>query len=93
MEQASTKSHVAAYRKAFESEEYCPSVMLNFVIHKLGLKNDFALAMTLGCSPNDISIVRARREPVGDMLLLRCSEATDIGTKELKRLAGILPAL
>lgn len=76
--------------RAMENEAYCPGVMLNFVRHKLRARNDFDLSLRLDCSPVDISRIRHHRKAIGDMMLLRISEATEIPTKELKRLAGMI---
>lgn len=78
--------------ESLKREEYCPNVMFNFVRHKLGAKTDFDMALKLDCSPAQISKMRhpdTSGLAVSDLMLVRISEATDIPTKELKRLAGM----
>lgn len=73
-----------------DDEAYCPSVLLNFVAHRLGARNDTALSMELGIGCDVISRVRQRVRPIGDSMLIRIHEKTGMSTKELKKLAGMI---
>ncbi len=64
-----------------------PEQLLDAVIRKLSLKNDAALARTLGVAPPLISKIRCRRLPVGAAILVRMLEITQLHIRELYWLA------
>lgn len=77
-------------QRLLKNPKYCPNVLLNFIAHRLGVEMDSQLARKLGCTPVALCKVRHRVEPVGDMMLLRMHEATDMRTLDLKQLAGMI---
>lgn len=77
-------------RRLLKNPRYCPNVLLNYVSHKLGVETDAQLRRIIGCTAAQISKVRHKVEPVGDMLLLRMHEETGLRTLELKKLAGMV---
>lgn len=68
---------------------YNTAHMLDLVLERNKLKNDAALARTLGVAPPVISKVRNDVLPLGPALLVKLHESTGMSTKEIKALAGI----
>ena len=68
---------------------YTPNVLIDFVLDQQKLKNDAALARALKVAPPVISKVRSYRLPIGDSLLVKMHELTELPTKELKLKMGI----
>ncbi|MEC4720369.1 hypothetical protein RY831_14500 [Noviherbaspirillum sp. CPCC 100848] len=67
---------------------YNPSRLLDIVIDRLQLKNDAALARTLGVPAPMISKIRHRRLPIGASLLISMHEETGWSIRELRDLMG-----
>ncbi len=67
---------------------YDPNNLLDSLIEKLHLKNDAALSRALEVAPPVISKIRHRRLPVGDSLLIRMHEVSDLSIRELRILMG-----
>jgi DNA-binding transcriptional regulator YdaS (Cro superfamily) len=68
---------------------YDPNRLLNAVLAKLNLKNDAALARTLGVAPPVLSKVRHRRLPVAAGLILQIHDATRFSINEIRGLMGV----
>jgi hypothetical protein len=68
---------------------YNPSNLLDAVIEKLGLRNDSHLSHRLETTPPQISKLRNKRLPLGDVMLVRLHEETGFSIRELRQLAGI----
>ena len=62
--------------------------LLDLLIDKLRLKNDAALCRALEVAPPVVSKIRHGRLPVGDTILLRMHEISDIPLRKLKELLG-----
>lgn len=67
---------------------YNPNRLLDFVIDKLHLKNDAALARTLGVPAPVISKIRHGSLPIGATLLIAMHEETGWSIRELRDLMG-----
>lgn len=65
---------------------YRPNELLDLVKAQLALKNDVALAHTLGVLPSTISNIRHERLLIGDYILVRIHEEIGLSIRELKRL-------
>lgn len=65
------------------------NTLLDWAIDKLNLRNDADLARKLSISPGVISKLRHGHLAVGPALLVKIHEATDVPTKELKKIAGM----
>ncbi len=83
---SSPQSSVSSIGLSDKLNEY-PAQLLDAVIRKLSLKNDAALARTLGVAPPLISKIRRRRMPVGAAILVRMLETTQLHIRDLYRLA------
>lgn len=88
-------AHIAYWLLMDKSEQdtkstttYNPSRLLDIVIDKLQLKNDAALARTLGVPAPMISKIRHRRLPIGAALLIAMHEETGWSIRELRDLMG-----
>jgi hypothetical protein len=68
--------------------QYDPNRLLDFLIERLKLKNDAALARTLSIMPPMISKVRSRRAAVSPALLVVMHEASGITIEELREQMG-----
>jgi hypothetical protein len=68
--------------------EYNPDRLLNALIDKLKVKNDFALSFALEVAPSVISKIRHRKIPVSASMLLRMNEITYLSIKDLRLLMG-----
>jgi hypothetical protein len=68
--------------------QYDPNRLLDFLIERLQLKNDAALARTLSIMPPMISKVRSRRAAVSPALLVVMHEASGITIEELREQMG-----
>lgn len=68
--------------------KYNPNYLLDFVIEKLNLKNDAALARTLGITPPVLSRIRHGKFPIGATILIAMHEETGMKVRELRRLMG-----
>jgi hypothetical protein len=62
--------------------------LLDFLLGKLGVKNDAALARVLEVAPPVISKVRNLRLPVGPTLLIAMHELTGMSVAELRAVMG-----
>ncbi|MBK4737914.1 hypothetical protein [Noviherbaspirillum pedocola] len=69
-------------------DHFNPDNLLDFLIKRLGLKNDAALSRALEVAPPVISKIRHRRMPVGASLLIRMHEVSDLPVAELRRQLG-----
>lgn len=58
--------------------------LLDFVLDKLGLKNDAALCRILEVPPPAISKLRHHTLPLGPTIMLRIHEETRVKIKELR---------
>jgi hypothetical protein len=67
---------------------YSPNRLLDFVIDKLSLKNDAALARTLGIPAPVISKIRHGRLSIGATLLIAMHEETECTIRELRDVMG-----
>lgn len=65
-----------------------PNLLLDYLIGKLGLKNDAALSRALEVAPPVISKIRNNRLPVGATLLISMHELTGLTVAELRSLMG-----
>lgn len=70
--------------------KYNPNYLLDFVIEKLKLKNDAALAKALGITPPVLSRIRHGKFPIGATILIAMHEETGMKVRELRRLMGDL---
>lgn len=70
--------------------KYNSNYLLDFVIEKLNLKNDAALARTLGITPPALSRIRHGKLPIGATILIAMHEETGMKVRELRRLMGDL---
>jgi hypothetical protein len=70
------------------SPEYRPEALLNFIISRLGLKNDAQLADALELRAPTISKIRNRKLAISPAFLIRVHDVTDISVFELRRLIG-----
>lgn len=68
--------------------DYNPNRLLDFLIDKLGLKNDAALCRVLEVAPPVISKIRHMRLPVGASMLIRMHEVSDMSIRELRDVMG-----
>jgi len=68
--------------------QYDPNRLLDFLIERLKLKNDAALARTLAIMPPMISKVRSRRAAISPALLVVMHEASGISLEELREQMG-----
>ncbi len=68
--------------------EYDPGRLLDVLRSTMKLKNDAALARTLGLSPPVISKIRHQQIPVGPSTLLRMHEVTELSIAHLRELMG-----
>lgn len=68
--------------------KYNPNYLLDFVIEKLNLKNDAALARTLGITPPVLSRIRHGKFPIGATILIAIHEETGMRVRELRHLMG-----
>ena len=71
-----------------DSEHYDPNTLLDVLRDKLKLKNDAALARTLGMAPPNLSKIRHRQLAIGATMLVRMHEESGLSIKELRRLMG-----
>lgn len=67
---------------------YNPNYMLDFVLGKLQLKNDAALARVLEVAPPVISKIRHHRLPVGATMLIRIHEVSGLSIRDIRDLMG-----
>ena len=67
---------------------YDPNRLLDFLIERLKLKNDAALARALSIMPPMISKVRSRRAAISPALLVVMHEASGISLEELREQMG-----
>ncbi len=67
---------------------YDPNKLLDFLIDKLGLKNDAALCRALEVAPPVVSKIRHKKLPVGASMLIRMHEVSDLSIRELRDLMG-----
>jgi hypothetical protein len=68
--------------------DYDPGRLLDVLRSTMRLKNDAALARTLGLSPPVISKIRHQQIPVGPSTLLRMHEVTELSIAHLRELMG-----
>jgi plasmid maintenance system antidote protein VapI len=78
----------AVTQEASAAEVMNPNALLDFVIEKLKLKNDAALARQLGVQAPVISKIRHNHLPIGATILIRMHELTNIGTRQLREVMG-----
>ena len=71
-----------------ENLSYAPERFIDGLIRRLGLRSYAALARVVGLSPSVISKVRNRRLPISSKILVQVHEATDIPSRELRRMMG-----
>ena len=67
---------------------YDPGRLIAFLVEKLALESDRALAKRIDISPASLSKIRNRKLPVGATFLIRSHEASDIPVKALRLLMG-----
>ena len=70
------------------SPDYDPASFLDALEKRFGIKNDAAMALTLGLKAPQISKVRHKRLPVTHMFLMRVHEAFDLPVRELRTMLG-----
>lgn len=70
------------------AEALNPGALLDFLIGKLKLKNDAALARELDVAPPVISKIRHFALPVGARILISMHEVTGMSIRELRELMG-----
>lgn len=63
-----------------------PHKLLDAVLLATGIKNDTRLAIKLEISPSAISVVRHKKKPVGETLILRLHKLSKISVKKLEKL-------
>jgi plasmid maintenance system antidote protein VapI len=68
--------------------DYNPNQLLDFLISKLQLKSDAALARMLEVAPPVLSKIRHHRLPVGASMLVRMNEVTGLSIRDLRDLMG-----
>jgi hypothetical protein len=71
-----------------EQYDYNPDRLLDALIEKLQLNNDYALSFALEVWPSVISKIRHRKVPVSASMLLRMNEVTYLSIKDLRYLMG-----
>lgn len=81
-------SEQRAARSDLNAHRYDPSHLLDTLLATLKLKNDAALARTLGLSAPVISKIRHRQIPVGASVLIRIHEVTGLSITVLRGLMG-----
>jgi len=70
-------------------EQVCRnSAFFDVLLGRLRLKNDAALSRALGVAPPVISKIRHGRLDIGDMLIIRIHELTDMPVREIKQALG-----
>jgi transcriptional regulator with XRE-family HTH domain len=69
-------------------KKYSPNYLPDFVIARLDLKNDAALARKLGITPPALSRIRHGKFPIGATLLIAMHEETGMKVRELRSLMG-----
>jgi plasmid maintenance system antidote protein VapI len=67
---------------------YNPNHLLDFLLSKLQLRNDAALARALEVAPPVLSKIRHLRMPVGASMLIRMHEVSDLSIRDLRDLMG-----
>lgn len=67
---------------------YDPSILLDVLLGKLQLKNDFALARRLEVAPATVSYIRRNRRNITATMLIRMHEVSGISVRELRDLMG-----
>jgi hypothetical protein len=72
-----------------DNPSYDPNRLLDFVIDKLNLKYDSALARRLELAPQVLSKLRHRRLPIGPTMIIRIHEETGLSIAEIRHLYGI----
>jgi plasmid maintenance system antidote protein VapI len=70
------------------AEVLSPSALLDYLMSKLNLKNDAALARALDVQPPVISKIRHNRLPIGATLLITMHELTGKTIAELRAVMG-----
>jgi hypothetical protein len=80
--------NTAAAQTSEVADAFNPSALLDFLIGRLGLKNDAALARELQVAAPVISKLRHLRLPVGASILISAHELTDLPIRELREIMG-----
>lgn len=65
-----------------------PNHLLDFLLDRLELKNDAALARLMGTTAPVISKIRHNRLPIGATLLIAMNEETGLSIRELRNVMG-----
>ena len=70
-------------------ESYRPADLLDFLMQRVGLANDAALAHYLHIAPPVVSKVRSKRLCLSDSLIIRIHEVSGLSVAQIKAEAGI----
>lgn len=76
-----------------KNPDYDPNKLLNEVMKRIGAKSDAHLARMTKISAPVISHVRRKRLAIGDSILLKLHDATELPARELRALMGIVTPL
>lgn len=68
---------------------YKPEVALNWMKKAAGVATDNALAIILKIERNRICAIRYKRQPIGDSILIKLHELTNMHIRDIRRLMGI----
>jgi hypothetical protein len=69
--------------------KYDPSKLLDFLIHRKELKNDAGLSRALKVATPVISKIRNKRLAIGDSMLVKMHDLTDLPIKIIRFHMGI----
>lgn len=69
---------------------YNPNKLFDYICNTYNLKNDAALAKFLNTAPPVISKIRYRKFGISDSLILMLHETTNLPTREIKAILGVV---
>jgi plasmid maintenance system antidote protein VapI len=68
-----------------------PNRLFDFIIEKLGLKNDAALCRVLGVAPPVVSKIRHNKLPVTAGLMIKIHDVAGMSIREIRTFLGTEP--
>jgi len=72
-----------------DNPAYAPAALLDAMQHRLGLKNDAAIARALELPPAVVSKLRRRQSSVSDSILVRMHDVTGWAISDLRAHMGL----
>lgn len=66
-----------------------PNRLLDFIVEKMGLKNDAALCRVLGVAPPVVSKIRHHKLPVTARLMIKIHKISDLSIREIEAFLGM----